>query len=660
MSRYDYQGTLDYAQKKIDEARVSREKTAKDQEKFSKRLLGINTLVKGANYLVNQRADELESSFGPAKAKYKSYIQNAEATTTYWNDIQKNGGVDYLQKQIYDSYLASAKEVKPYEDVENISGWIYEQATEKANELYSVLEQKATQAKDVPTMKDFMDDYENFTEIQAPRTLFGAATKGIKRILGRENAETLEYKKQIAKDKLFNTDVIKEIDEFAELAETYDKLGYDTPGLIRKMEKQYKDGLGKKLKSAEIKEFSFPSSPGKTTNQLLNIIRYTDGSVSTEVVKESTGLDTSAVMTETAETGLLMKVQPEFQGEFIKILEKNGNGNALKSNISEAISEGTKNNWFKVDLSNMNEAMKFINENYQAELQGKLDEKTGLPMVKMNDETREWEVLQEFRSLAIKEGWDKPTYIQTQLDQMKINYTVNQVKKGNIGIDKANTTSIESQITDPSKLKEFNSVIENPNSNVYKFTQSKIKGKTSGVVDITNGNPVDLNMFFPDIVDGKGIIKYDIDNNKYYVEGTEGNLQPKFKVIDLSYNNNKGQDEVEFILPTEEQIEKLANQPAILVRQNINKRNKLLEDLKDKENLSSIEIKSKENQIKKAEDIITKNITRLPFDFSPTSFVKEKGELKGIENLLSRPDRLSPNEKRELEDRQKELENLIK
>jgi len=120
MSRYDYQGTLDYAQKKIDEARVSREKTAKDQEKFSKRLLGINTLVKGANYLVNQRADALESSFGPAKAKYKSYIQNAEATTTYWNDIQKNGGVDYLQKQIYDSYLASAKEVKPFDEVKNI------------------------------------------------------------------------------------------------------------------------------------------------------------------------------------------------------------------------------------------------------------------------------------------------------------------------------------------------------------------------------------------------------------------------------------------------------------------------------------------------------------------------------------------------------------
>ena len=31
MSRYDYQGTLDYAQQKIDESRKYREKTIKDQ-----------------------------------------------------------------------------------------------------------------------------------------------------------------------------------------------------------------------------------------------------------------------------------------------------------------------------------------------------------------------------------------------------------------------------------------------------------------------------------------------------------------------------------------------------------------------------------------------------------------------------------------------------
>ena len=660
MALYD-DGGIGFAEEKFAESRKRNEEIAKEQEKFSKNLLGVEAVVKGASYLINQRADELESSFGPAKAKYKSYIQNAEATTTYWNEVQKNGGVDYLQKQIFDSYMASVKEVKPFEEVKNISSLIYDEATTKANELYTALESKAIQAKDVPTLQDFIDDYDNFTDIQAPRTLFGAATKGIKRILGRENAETLEYKKGIAKDKLFNTASIKNIDEFAKVAEAYDKLGYDTPELIRKIEKQYQKGLGKRIESTDTKQFSFSSSPGRTTTQFLNVIKYADGSASTEVILESTGLDTAATMTEVAETGLLMRIQPQFQDEFIKTLEKGGEGNALKSNISEAISLAARNNWFKVDVTNLNDSMTFINANYQAELQGKIDKKNNMPMVRMNDETREWEILPEYRSLAEKEGWDKPTYIQTQLDQLQTNYTVNQIGNGNIKTDSINTTSIESQITDPSKLEEFNSVIENPNSNVYKFTQSKIKDKTSGIIDITNGNPVDLNMFFPDIVSGKGIIKYNIDNNKYYVEGTEGELKPKFNVISLgSNNNNKGEGNIEFVLPSEEQIGKLANQPASIVRQNINKRNQLLEDLNDKENLSVIQIKSKENQIQKAEDIIDKNITRVPPDLSGTTFVRERGELKGIENLLSRPDRLSPNKKRELENRKKELENLIK
>ena len=255
MSRYDYESTQQYAEQKFAEAKQYNEEQIKKQEKFSKRLLAFDTVVKGANVLLNQRANELESSFGPAKAKYKSYIQNAEATTTYWNEVQKNGGKSYLQKQIFDSYLAAAKDTNPYKDIESISGWINEQATEKANELYTALENKATQAKDVPTLTDFINDYENFTNIQAPRTLFGAATKGIKRILGRENSETLEYKKQIAKDKLFNTDVIKEIDEFAQFADVYDKLGYNTPELLTKMNEQFVEGkggeLGKKIAKTE-------------------------------------------------------------------------------------------------------------------------------------------------------------------------------------------------------------------------------------------------------------------------------------------------------------------------------------------------------------------------------------------------------------------------
>jgi len=532
MARYDYESTLEYAQQKIDEARAYREKTIKDQEKFSKRLLGFDKIVKGASFLVNQRADELESSFGPAKAKYKSYIQNAEETTKYWNEVQKNGGVDYLQKQIYDSYLTSAKEVKPFDEVKNISGWIYDEATKKANELYSALEQKAIQAKDVPTMGDFINDYENFAEIQAPRTLFGAATQGIKRILGRENSETLEYKKNIAKEKLFNTDVIKEIDEFAEFADTYDKLGYDTPGLIKKMNEQFVEGkqgvIGKKIKSSTIEKFDLGN-----TLKVISFIEYEDGTnAKPKVLAEENKNDMSSTIQDINLVSMVSNIKQDKVAGFMKIL--NGGGNtALKANTGAAYMWAIENDAIKINLDDAKKANDLIDNIYQDVLQGKFT-KEGMPMFEQDINTKDYRVRPEYLAQAKEEGWDAETFKQTQFDKLGINYTINNIQEGNIGTDLIKTTSIESKITDPSKLKEYNNVIENQNSNVYQFTQSKIKGKTTGIVDITNGNPVDLNIFFPDIVSGQGIIKYDINNNKYYVEGVEGDLQPKFNVITLN------------------------------------------------------------------------------------------------------------------------------
>jgi len=627
MARYDYESTQQYAEQAFDKAKKYNEEQVKKQEKFAKRLLTFDTAVKGANFLINQRADELESSFGPAKSKYKSYVQNAEATTTYWNQVNQQGGVDYLQKQIYDSYLNAAKEVKPFEEVKNISGWIYNEATTKANELYSALEKTATQAKSVPTLEDFIKDYEKFEDIQAPRTLFGAATKGIKRILGRENSETLEYKKQIAKDKLFNTDVIKEIDEFAELAETYDKLGYDTPGLIRKMEAQFKKNIGKKIQSSELKEYKYPiAGTNVEKHELIDVIRYEDGSVSTNVILSNDSVNTDLVMTEAAEVSLLMKVKPEAQDEVIKILKKGGKGQALKTNVSEAVAWLNKNNGLKVEITDLKGAIDVSNALYQAELQGKFDKETNMPMVKMNDETREYEVLPTFMPQAIKEGWDKKTYIQRQLDNMQMNYEVNQYKKGNINDELINTTSIESQITDPTKLKEFNSVIENPNSNVYKFTQFKIKNKTSGTVDITDGNPVDLNMFFPNIISGQGIIKYDIDNNKYYVEGTDKTLKPKFNVIDLNPKNdrNKDNNNIVFKVPTQDEINELADMPKAMVTSSLKQLEKVNIELENTDNLTSKELNILTRKKLNLQNAISKNLGRTPVSLPSLRNLNEK------------------------------------
>lgn len=533
MARYDYESTQQYAEQKFSDAKQYNEEQAKKQEKFSKRLLGLNTFVKGANALINQNADKLESSFGPAKAKYKSYIQNAEATSTYWNEVQKKGGQSYLQEQIFDSYMASAKKVKPYEDVENISGWIYEQATEKANELYSTLEQKATQAKDVPTMKDFMDDYENFTDIQAPRTLFGAATKGIKRILNRENAETLEYKKGIAKNKLFNTDVIKEIDEFAGFADTYDKLGYDTPKLIKKMNEQFVEGkqgvIGKKIKNSTIEKFDLGN-----TLKVISFIEYEDGTnAKPKVLAEEKKNDMSSTIQGVNLVSMVSNIKDEKVNDFIKIL--NGTGNtALKTNTSAAYIWAIENDAIKINLDDAKKANDLVDNIYQDVIQGKFT-KEGMPMFEQDINTKEYRVRPEFLSQAKVEEWDAETFKQTQLDKLGINYKFNQElestaskgTKGLTGFDKVTDTN----------LKELSS---NPNSLITRYTLDVVGNKTSGIVDLTGGKAVDLEKILPDSnLKGTGIIKYDIDNGEYYIKKEESEDGTNFKTITLTRTEDK-------------------------------------------------------------------------------------------------------------------------
>ena len=106
MARYDYQGTLDYAQQKIDEARESREKTINDQEKFAKRLLGFKTVVKGANTLINQRADALRNSLAEERAYLASAQSNAKKILDQNNElINKNMSQrQWIESQMLERY----------------------------------------------------------------------------------------------------------------------------------------------------------------------------------------------------------------------------------------------------------------------------------------------------------------------------------------------------------------------------------------------------------------------------------------------------------------------------------------------------------------------------------------------------------------------------
>ena len=87
MARYDYEGQIGFAQEQFDKARKYNEEQAEKQEKFTKRLLAFDTVVKGANYLVEQRANALKQSLGEEKA----FLMNAQNQAKKILDQDNNG-----------------------------------------------------------------------------------------------------------------------------------------------------------------------------------------------------------------------------------------------------------------------------------------------------------------------------------------------------------------------------------------------------------------------------------------------------------------------------------------------------------------------------------------------------------------------------------------
>ena len=69
MARYD-DGGIKFAEGQFNAARKYRDKLQKKQEK----LFWVDTAAKGAHWLINQRADELDSKNVPALASYASFI----------------------------------------------------------------------------------------------------------------------------------------------------------------------------------------------------------------------------------------------------------------------------------------------------------------------------------------------------------------------------------------------------------------------------------------------------------------------------------------------------------------------------------------------------------------------------------------------------------
>jgi len=78
MGLYDVEGDVAYVEGKMSEARDYREKQAKKQEKFSKRLQLADWGITGANFILNKKADALEADRITERAWYNTALENSK------------------------------------------------------------------------------------------------------------------------------------------------------------------------------------------------------------------------------------------------------------------------------------------------------------------------------------------------------------------------------------------------------------------------------------------------------------------------------------------------------------------------------------------------------------------------------------------------------
>lgn len=108
-------GGVSFAEKQFSEARKRKEATAKKEEKFAKNLQALNFGLAGANWLINEQADKLESEGAVGRAWYL----DANQTSKSWKDMIKGyEDLGYSRDQMF--FEEKRKQLTDY--VQNLYG----------------------------------------------------------------------------------------------------------------------------------------------------------------------------------------------------------------------------------------------------------------------------------------------------------------------------------------------------------------------------------------------------------------------------------------------------------------------------------------------------------------------------------------------------------
>jgi hypothetical protein len=414
MALYDVEGDVKFAQTQIDTARTYREKEAKKQESFSKKLQGVNLLAQGANYLINQRADALEQNQAFKKASYETMMKRAETVRAQDAERVKAGTsqLDYLTNNIYNQLITQIETDSPLADISLAKRAFRKEAQTLAQAKLADYKTMIDTANNFGSFEDFEADYGKASGI--PRSIFGWMTSGVKNVVRGETPESIKYKAEKEKDALYGTGLFDKFKNLEKSFTAYDARTNSPLNVEEILKKAEIDSLIKgKIFPEGVKIITDTRSErGTTTSKDILIIPRFDKNTGEIVSNPATNITLNTTVTRDKDgylnaddiNKLLDRVKPEAREEINNLLYVGGVPKI--ENADAAIQFMNANpNTLAVDWTDEQNITKAFPGWYSTKIKhaGFVNEDGKWQSIsKQNTVTKEWEIDPDYRVKAVE------------------------------------------------------------------------------------------------------------------------------------------------------------------------------------------------------------------------------------------------------------------
>ena len=502
MSRYDYQGRLDFAQQKIDEARDYREKQIKKQDKFAKRLLMFDTAVRGANALINKKAEELDAKQLPQKAAYQNLLNRSQNFRTAEAERIKSGVSveDYLENKYFTQLETEAQKDFSYLSPAQYNKALREEASRLAKANLTSYNNLIETTKNIPTFEDFTEYYEQQADI--PRNLaswIGSKAKGFVR---KETEETLKLKNERADDALYGTAMFDKFGELSTALRAYDTVtnqGIDAAKIINRLNLT----TGRLVPNMEQKETvtEVDKIKGVTTEKVIVSLATMTPDGNVEYRKENKHV-IAEVTSRTGEDrvklseieNLYKLVKPEEQKNIMAILQTKGDGLPTYKQFEEARKYLTENpDAYAIDWTDVANREKAFPSWYSTQIQYVRDA-SGENIAGDSDNDGVYTILDDKRKIAEEMGFDEVTMrnqFTKTADDMTPSTSVYEIKM-------KNKKDLSEKISQEN-LSFYNDLITDSSSDLYEIIGPAINAGREKGEEVFSLGVFDFEKLFPNL-----------------------------------------------------------------------------------------------------------------------------------------------------------------